>query len=170
MKIDSMKKLFLHELKDIYSAENQLLKALPKLEEAAGAPELKEVFRMHRSETEGHVKRLDQIFEQLGSSSSGPKCKGMEGLISEGADLIKEKADMDPEVLDAGLIASAQKCEHYEITTYGTLRAFANQLGHQQAAQLFGQTLDEEYAADKLLSKLAEGWMNAEAVQQGTKK
>jgi ferritin-like metal-binding protein YciE len=155
--------LYKEELKDLYSAETQLVAALPKMAKAASSPELKQAFEIHLEETKGHVKRLEQIFETLEGSPKGKKCKAMEGLVEEGAELIKEKADFEPEALDAGLIGAAQRVEHYEIAAYGTARTFAQQLGDQQAATLLQQTLDEEMAADEKLTALAVGRINRQA-------
>jgi ferritin-like metal-binding protein YciE len=160
-----LEKLFIEQLKDIYSAETQLVSALPKMAKAASTPELQEAFNMHLDETRNQVQRLEQLFEGINASPRGKKCKGMEGLIEEGNELIQEKADYDPETLDAGLIAAAQKVEHYEISAYGTVRAFAEQLGRQDAVQVLNQTLDEEYATDRKLSAIAENMVNAQASQ-----
>ncbi len=153
MKMKSLNDLFLHELKDLYSAEKQLTKALPKMAKAASNDLLKQAFKSHLEETEGHVQRLEQIFEQLDASPRGTKCKAMEGLIEEGKELMDE--DMDDEVLDAALICAAQRVEHYEIAGYGGARTFAERLGNDTAAKLLQQTLDEEAAADKKLTKIS---------------
>ena len=155
--------LYTEELKDLYSAESQLVVALPKMAKAASSPILKQAFEAHLEETKGHVKRLEQIFETLKGSPKGKKCKAMEGLVEEGAELIKEKADFEPEVVDAGLIGAAQRVQHYEIAAYGTVRTFAQQLGYQEAARLLQQTLDEEAAADQKLTALAVGRINQAA-------
>lgn len=157
------KKLYIDELKDLYSAETQLTTALPKLAKAASAPALQQAFESHLAETKGHVQRLEQIFQGLDRSPKGKKCKGMAGLIEEGAELLEEQGKLDAAVLDAGLIGAAQRVEHYEIAAYGTVRTFAQQLGDQAAAQLLQQTLDEEYAADQKLTALAEGGLNQAA-------
>lgn len=156
-------KLYVDQLKDLYSAETQLTAALPKLAKAASTPALQEAFQMHLEETKGHVQRIEQIFETLEGSPKGKKCKAMEGLIEEGAELLKEKNKFEAEVLDAGLIGAAQRVEHYEIAAYGTARTLAQQLGDTAAANLLQQTLDEEYAADQKLTALATGGINAEA-------
>ena len=161
MKLNSLEDLLHHELKDLYSAENQLVKALPKMAKAATNPDLQEGFAEHLEQTNGHVQRLEQIAEQLGKGLSGHRCKAMEGLIEEGADLMKE--DIEDTVLDAGLIGAAQRVEHYEIAAYGTARALANQLGHSDIAELLGQTLQEEKQTDAKLTELAESSVNAEA-------
>jgi len=161
MKLDSLQKLFVEELRDLYSAENQILKALPKMAKAARSPELKAAFQKHLEETKGQVERLDTIFEGLGKSPKGKTCKAMEGLVEEGSELMKE--DADPAVLDAGLIAAAQRVEHYEIAGYGTVRAYARQLGQEEAVRLLQETLDEEGATDKSLTALAESTINLQA-------
>jgi ferritin-like metal-binding protein YciE len=150
------------ELKDLYSAESQLLTALPKMAKAASAPQLSKAFKDHLTETEGQVKRLETIFEKLGTSPKGKKCKAMEGLIEEGKETIS--VDADPSIKDAALIAAAQRVEHYEMAGYGCVRTFARLLGYQQAAGLLQETLDEEGAADKKLTQLAETVINVEAV------
>jgi len=155
--------LYVEELKDLYSAETQLTKALPKMAKGATSPQLRQAFETHLRETEQHVQRLQQIFEGLDASARGKKCKGMEGLIEEGEDLLKEKSDFEPDALDAGLIGAAQRVEHYEIAAYGTARTFAQQLGDEEAARLLQQTLDEEYATDEKLTALAVGGINQEA-------
>jgi ferritin-like metal-binding protein YciE len=158
-----LQKLYVEELKDLYSAETQLTKALPKMAKGATSPQLRQAFETHLRETEGHVQRLQQIFEGLEAGARGKKCKGMEGLIEEGEELLKEKSDFEPDALDAGLIGAAQRVEHYEIAAYGTARTFAQQLGEEEAARLLQQTLDEEYATDEKLTALAVGGINQEA-------
>jgi ferritin-like metal-binding protein YciE len=160
-----LEKLFIEQLKDIYSAETQLVSALPKMAKAASTPELQQAFNMHLDETRNQVQRLEQLFEGINASPRGKKCKGMEGLIEEGNELIKEKAEYDSDTLDAGLIAAAQKVEHYEISAYGTVRAFAEQLGRRDAVDILNKTLDEEYGADRKLSAIAEGMVNQQAAQ-----
>ena len=162
MKIDSLQKLFVEELRDLYSAEKQILKALPKMMKAATAPELKAAFGAHLEETKGQVERLEKIFEELGKSPKGKTCKAMEGLVEEGSELMKE--DIEPAVLDAGLIAAAQRVEHYEMAGYGTVRTYAKLLENKTAAKLLQETLDEERATDEKLSTLAEGAINLQAV------
>ena len=154
MKLDTLRDLFVDELKDLYSAEQQLLKALPKMSKAATAKQLKAAFDSHLKETVGQVERLEQVFESLEISPKGKKCKAMEGLVKEGADLMKE--DADPDVMDAGLIAAAQRVEHYEMAGYGCVRTYAQLLGETEAASLLQETLDEEGAADKKLTQIAE--------------
>jgi len=162
MKIRSLQDLFVEELRDLYSAESQLLRALPKMANAASAPQLSKAFQDHLKETEGQVERLETIFMQLGTSAKGKKCKAMEGLVEEGKETIAE--DADPAVKDAALIAAAQRVEHYEIAAYGCARTYARLLGREAAADLLQETLDEEGAADKKLTKLAETIINPQAV------
>ncbi|HSI15620.1 MAG TPA: ferritin-like domain-containing protein [Chthoniobacter sp.] len=164
MKLKTLNDLFLHELKDLYSAENQLVKALPKMAKAATNEELKAGFEEHLEQTKGHVERLEQIAEQLGVKLSGHKCKAMEGLVEEGAELIDEEAE--DVIRDAGLIGAAQRVEHYEMAGYGTAVALANGLGHTDAAELLQQTLDEEKETDAKLTELAESTINVEAGAQ----
>jgi ferritin-like metal-binding protein YciE len=161
MELDTLKDLYIEELKDLYSAEKQLTKALPKLAKAAKHSELQAAFRNHLKETEQHVARIERICKELGVSPRGKKCVGMEGLIEEGNELIREKPDED--VLDAGLISKAQHVEHYEIAGYGTVRTYARQLGYDDQAELLQRTLDEEGNADHLLTALAESGINVEA-------
>jgi ferritin-like metal-binding protein YciE len=155
--------LLLDELKDLYSAESQIIKALPKMAKAASSPELRRAFERHLEETRRQVERLDQIGEELDVRMTGKKCKGMEGLIAEGRELLEE--DLEEDVLDAGLIGAAQKVEHYEIAAYGTARTHAEMLGYRKIARLLQQTLNEEGATDKKLTQLAESIVNYEAVQ-----
>ena len=157
----TMDDLFLHHLKDIYYAEKQILKALPKMVKATKSPELAEAFETHRQETEGQVQRLEQIFEILDKPARGVKCEAIEGLIAEAKEVMDEAEESG--VLDAGLLASAQAVEHYEIARYGTMSAWANQLGLSKAVKLLEQTLEQEKAADRLLTRLAENAVNAEA-------
>jgi ferritin-like metal-binding protein YciE len=161
MNLDTLKDLYVDELKDLYSAEKQLVKALPKMAKAANDPQLAEAFRTHLQETRQHAERLEQICRDLGVSPRGKKCVGMEGLIEEGNELIQE--DPEPDVLDAGLISKAQHVEHYEIAGYGTVRTYARQLGFENHADLLQQTLDEEGKTDHLLTQLAESGINVEA-------
>jgi len=158
-----LEELLVDELKDLYNAENQMVKALPKMIKATGSPELKRAFERHLEQTRNHVDRLDQIGSELDVRLSGKKCRGMEGIIAEGSELIGE--DLDQDALDAGLIGAAQKIEHYEIAGYGTARAHAGMLGYNKIARLLQQTLNEEGAADKKLTALAESIVNVEAVQ-----
>jgi ferritin-like metal-binding protein YciE len=160
-KMNTLEDLFMDLLKDLYSAEKQLAKALPKMAKAAHASDLKQAFQHHLAQTEGQVERLDQIFSDLESSPRGKKCVGMEGLIEEGNELMQENAE--PDVMDAGLIAAAQKVEHYEIASYGAVRTWAQQLGYDQAARLLQETLDEEGEANKTLTQIAESHVNMAA-------
>lgn len=153
MKLETLNELYLEELRDLYSVENQILKALPEMIKAAQATELKAGFEAHLRQTEEHVSRLDQIFEKLGKSPRGKFCKGMEGILAEGKELLKE--DAEPDVLDAGLITAAQHVEHYEIAGYGTVRTYAQLLGQDDAVALLQQTLDEEEQTDQKLTQLA---------------
>jgi len=171
MKLDSLEELYVEELRDLYNAEHQILKALPKLAKAASSPDLEKGFQEHLQQTKGQVERLDQIFSDLGKSSKGKKCEAMEGLLKEGAELLE--ADALPSVLDAALIAAAQRVEHYEIAGYGCVRTYAKLLGQDGATKLLQQTLDEEKRTDEKLTELAVGSINTEAVEpvgnQGTK-
>ncbi len=160
MEMESLRELFVEQLKDLYSAENQIVKALPKMIKSADSKELKSAFEEHLEQTRGQVERLEQIFEELDESPRGKKCVGMEGLIKEGKELMSE--DAEPEVLDAGLIAAAQHVEHYEIAGYGCVRTYAQLLGMKSAVKLLQQTLDEEKETDKILNGLAES-INVEA-------
>jgi ferritin-like metal-binding protein YciE len=161
MSMDSLKDLYIDELKDLYNAENQLLKALPKMAKKASAPELKKAFQDHLAQTEGHVTRLEKIFKGLGEKPSGKVCKAMKGLVEEGKEIIEE--DGDDSVLDAALIGAAQRVEHYEIAGYGVVRTFAGLLGEEDAMELLQRTLNEEGEADKKLTKIAESAINIEA-------
>jgi ferritin-like metal-binding protein YciE len=160
MELASLQDLFVDELKDLYSAENQLLKAIPKMAKAATSKGLEAAFEKHLKQTQAHVERLEQVCKQLGVSANGKTCKAMEGLIKEGGEVIKE--DAEPEVKDAALIAAAQRVEHYEMAGYGCVRTYAHLLGNDKAARLLQQTLDEEGDTDKALTKLAEK-INVEA-------
>jgi ferritin-like metal-binding protein YciE len=153
--------LYVEELKDLYSAEQQILKALPKMIKAAQHDELKHAFETHRLQTETHVERLEQVLEALGASPKGKRCRGMEGVIEEGDELIKE--DPEPSVLDAGLISKAQHVEHYEMAGYGSVCTWATLLGHDEQASLLRQTLEEEKETDALLSDLAMQSINLDA-------
>jgi ferritin-like metal-binding protein YciE len=161
MAIETLQDLYVHELKDIYNAEKQILQALPRMAKGASHDELRQAFEEHQRVTEEQVRRLDTIFEDLGEKPEGQKCKGMEGLIEEGKDMLEEKAD--PDVRDAGLIAAAQRVEHYEIAAYGTARTYARQLGLDKHVELLQRTLDEEGETDKKLTKLAENRVNTDA-------
>ena len=165
MKLDSLQKLYIEELRDLYNAENQLVKALPKMAKHASHQELKQAFEDHLEQTKEHVERLDEIFKRLDERPTGKTCKGMKGLIEEGSEILEK--DGDESVLDAALIGAAQRVEHYEIAGYGTVRTFANMLGENEAAELLQQTLDEEGETDKLLTELAESVVNVEAPAAG---
>ncbi len=165
MSLDSLEKLFLEELKDVYNAEKQILRALPRMAKAAESPELSQAFTHHLKETEGQVQRLERIFRELGQAARGKKCKGMEGLLEEGKEVLEEEGEAA--VIDAALIASAQRVEHYEIAAYGCLRTYASLLGYSEAEQLLGQNLREEEAADKKLTQIGESGVNQAAVRAG---
>jgi ferritin-like metal-binding protein YciE len=165
MSLDSLEKLFIDELKDIYNAEKQITRALPKMAKTAESPELQQAFTKHLKETEGQIQRLERIFQELGQAVRGKKCKGMEGLLEEGKEKMEEE-DKGP-LLDAALVASAQKVEHYEIAAYGCLRTYAELLGLSQAQQLLQQTLEEEEATDKKLTELGESGINEAAASVG---
>ncbi len=155
MKLESLNELFVQELQDLYSAENMIIKAIPKMVEKASTLDLRQALDQHLHETREQVMRLDQIFDQLPKiDRTDKKCKGMEGIIKEGEEMLKEKGE--PEVRDAGIIAGAQKVEHYEIASYGTVRTYANLLGRKDWAQLLETTLEEEKAADRKLNAIAE--------------
>lgn len=164
MPLESLSDLYLEELKDLYSAERQILKALPKMIKAATHPQLKKAFTDHLAQTEQHAARLEQICDDLGASPKGKKCHGMEGVIEEGAELISEKPEAA--VLDAGLASAAQHVEHYEMAGYGSVRTWAEQLGYEKHVRLLQQTLDEEKAADELLTEIAESALNLDAETQ----
>jgi ferritin-like metal-binding protein YciE len=153
--------LFLTTLKDVYYAEKAILRALPKMAKAAESGDLKEAFVKHRDETAGHVERLEQIFDKLGKKASGKTCEAIKGIIEEGEEIMDDFEDSD--ALDAGLIAAGQAIEHYEISRYGTLRTWAQQLGMRDAAKLLDQTLAEEKKTDELLTQLAEARANPKA-------
>jgi ferritin-like metal-binding protein YciE len=160
MEMESLRELFVDELKDLYSAENQILKALPKMIKKASSSDLKKGFETHLQQTKVHVERLEKIFQKLGKSPKGKKCKGMEGVIADGKELMEE--DAEPEVMDAGLIGAAQHVEHYEIAGYGCVRTYAELLGQDDFAKLLQKTLDEERDTDEKLTELAQK-INVEA-------
>ena len=162
-KMESLEDLLMEEMQDIYSAEKQLVKALPKMAKASASPELRAAFEEHLRETEGHVDRLERAFDLMGSKTKSKTCKGMEGLIKEGKEVMDEEAD--PPVHDAGLIAAAQKVEHYEIGSYGTMATFAKLLGQSEVEALLKETLDEEKAADEKLTRIAMRDINLRAVR-----
>jgi len=151
---NGLRDLYLDELRDLHNAENQLIKALPKMAKASSSDELREGFEQHLEQTKGHVERLEQIFEALDESPKGTKCVGMEGLIKEGSEIMDE--DFEGAVMDAALIGAAQRVEHYEIAAYGTVIAFANQLGESEHASLLKQTLEEEKETDQKLTSLSD--------------
>jgi ferritin-like metal-binding protein YciE len=161
MKMASLRDLFVEELKDLYNAETQLTKALPKMAKAAQNEELRRALEDHLRQTRGHADRIEQVFQAWGKSPKGKRCIGMEGLIEEGSELMKEDADED--VMDAGLIVAAQKVEHYEIASYGSVCTFAELLGEHEARDLLRQTLEEEKQADRTLTQIAESAINIEA-------
>jgi ferritin-like metal-binding protein YciE len=161
MQLATLNDLFLHELKDLYDAEHQLVEALPKLADASTSPELSRAFRNHLEETKGHVSRLETIFRELGEEPDRETCKGMRGLIAEGEKLLKEVEE--PDLLDAALISAAQRVEHYEISAYGTLRVWAATAGLDGVQEEIDAILEEEKAADATLSEIAESEVNPEA-------
>ena len=163
LKLDSLEKLYVMELKDLYSAENQLLDALPKIIDAVSDECLKTAFQKHLKETNQQVARLEKIFSKMEFSPDGHKCEGMAGLLKEGEELMKAK-DIDDHVRDAALIAAAQRCEHYEMAGYGTARTYAEKLGDYEAADLLQETLNEEGATDQHLSRIAERSINFQAL------
>jgi ferritin-like metal-binding protein YciE len=163
MEVETLQDLYFHELKDLYSAEQQLVKALPKMAKAATNKELAAGFQEHLEQTKGHGRRLEQILSGHKQTVRGPKCKGMEGIVAEGAEMIEEEAD--DEVKDAGLIAAAQRVEHYEMAGYGTARTYAEILGDKEGASLLQTTLEEERATDQKLTKLAKSAVNMAAAK-----
>jgi ferritin-like metal-binding protein YciE len=165
MSKNSLRELYVEELKDLYSAENQLTKALPKLAKAASSEELRQGFEEHLEQTKGHVQRLQRIFEQMGEKGTGKKCMGMEGLVKEGAEVMED--DFEDAVMDAALISAAQRVEHYEIAGYGSVIAYAEILGESEQASLLQETLEEEKETDQKLTELAKE-INAEANQSDT--
>lgn len=162
--MEALQKLLVHELSDLYDAEEQIVKALPKLIQNASSPELQQAFQQHLRVTEQQVERLDEVFRTLGEKRENKKCKGMAGLISEGEDLTKE--DFEDSVLDAGIIGAAQKVEHYEIAAYGTVRTLAQTIGNTEIADLLEESLEEEKEADQLLTQIAEASINSEAASE----
>lgn len=164
MNLETLKELYVSELRDLYNAEHQLLKALPKMAKAASSDELKEAFEKHLEQTKGHVERLEQAFEEIDEKPKGKTCQAMKGLIEEGSELLK--ATGEESVIDAGIIVAAQKVEHYEMAGYGSVRTFAQLLGKNKSAQLLQSTLEEESDANELLNKLAEDIVNAEALME----
>jgi ferritin-like metal-binding protein YciE len=164
--LDSLQSLFLDELKDVYHAEKQLVRALPRMAKAASNPELQQAFTNHLRETQGQVQRLERVFREVGQTPRAKKCEGMAGLIEEGKHILEE--DGEEAVIDAALIASAQRIEHYEIAAYGCLRTYAQLLGLSTAERLLQETLDEEEATDEKLNALAEGGINEAAMAAGS--
>ena len=159
--LNTLEDLFVQQLRDLYDAENQLVKALPKMAKNASAPELKQAFESHLQETKHHVERLEQIFQTLGKKATGQTCAAMKGLVEEGGEMISQWGSN--EVRDAGLIACAQRVEHYEMAGYGCVRTWAHQLGKDAAAHLLEETLHEERACDEKLTNIAESMVNQEA-------
>ena len=164
MKLDTLQKLYTDELRDLYNAENQLLKALPKMAKAASSEELTDAFEKHLEQTKGHVKRLEQVFEELDEKPKGKTCRAMKGLIEEGSEILQQEGEES--ILDAGIIVAAQKVEHYEIASYGSVRTFAHLLGQNKAAELLQTTLDEESETNELLNRLATSTINPEALME----
>jgi ferritin-like metal-binding protein YciE len=163
MAMETLKALYVEQLQDLYSAENQMLRVLPKLADAASDSELQDRLRLHQAQTERHVERLEKIFEQLGEDASGHHCEGMEGLVKEAEKMMDWK--VDPEVLDAGLIAASQRMEHYEIAGYGCVRTYARMLDLREHQRLLQDTLDEEGDEDHDLTRIAEEEVNRDALQ-----
>jgi ferritin-like metal-binding protein YciE len=154
MTVNAIDALFVEELKDLYSAKNQITEALPKLIKAASSEDLRSAFEHHLRETEGHVQRLEQVFQMLGSSPKGKACDGMKGVLDEGSEMLHETAEGN--VRDAALISAAQRVEHYEMAAYGTVRSYAEHLGQSQVSQILEKTLREEKAADKKLTEISQ--------------
>jgi ferritin-like metal-binding protein YciE len=152
---------FLEELRDLYNAEKQLTRALPRMAKAASSAALVDAFESHLQETMGQIERLEQVFETLGETARGKQCEGIAGILEEGKSIMSE--DFDEATMDAALIASAQRVEHYEMAAYGTVAAWAKAMGHEEAARLLAETLEEEKAADQTLTSLAEGGINEQA-------
>jgi ferritin-like metal-binding protein YciE len=163
MKSDSLRQFYVEQLRDLYNAENQIVKALPKMTEKATHPMLKDAFRLHTEQTQQHIDRLQRIFTMLGERPGGEKCKGMEGLLEEAQHTMKQVGD--PDVLDAAMIAMAQRVEHYEIAGYGCVRTYANALGLSDQAQILQETLTEEGETDHKLTAIAEDVVNADALK-----
>lgn len=163
MKLESLHDLYLSELSDLYSAEKQILKALPKMIQKTESPDLRRSLEDHLAETNGHVTRLEQVFEMHGESPKKTKCKGMEGVLAEGDELVGQ--DATPAVRDAAIISAAQRVEHYEIAVYGTVRTYAEQLGHSRSAAVLQETLDEERGANEKLTQIATQRVNIEATR-----
>ena len=164
MKLDTLRTLYIEELRDLYNAESQLLKALPKMAKAASSEELKDAFEKHLEQTKTHVERLEEVFEEIGEKPKSKTCKAMKGLIDEGSEILQE--DGEESVIDAGIIVAAQKVEHYEIASYGSVRTFAQLLGKDRSAELLQTTLDEESETNETLNQLAEEIVNPEALME----
>src|SRR2546423_9791362 len=167
MPTEGLRELYVDQLKDLYNAENQLVKALPKMAKASSSEELREGFEEHLEQSKGHVQRLEQIFRMLNENPKGKRCRGMEGLVEEGSELMQE--DFEDILLDAALIGAAQRVEHYEIAAYGTVRAFAEELGESEHASLLEETLEEEKETDEKLTELAKQ-INAQANEESGEK
>jgi ferritin-like metal-binding protein YciE len=165
MKLQSLYDLYVAELHDLYDTEHQIAKALPKMVEAASSADLRTAFQDHLTQTQLHINRLESVFEMHGEKASGHKCDGIEGIIKEGRNLIKE--DADPIVRDAALISAAQRVEHYEIAVYGCVRTYAEQLGFDRAARILQETLTEEEETDRKLTSIAQARINVEAARKG---
>lgn len=165
MSLDSLRDLFLNELRDTFHAEKQLVAALPRMAKAAQSPALKAAFQKHHGETQVHVQRLEDIFGVLGETARGKRCPGMEGIVEEGKEIMQE--DGEEAVIDAALVAAAQRVEHYEIAAYGCLKTYASLLGEREIEQLLNQTLEEEEATDKALTELGESGINQAALAAG---
>jgi len=163
MEMETLKDLFVEQLKDIYYAENRILEFLPRMTEAVSSPKVKKAFECHSDQTKEHICRLEKIFDIMSLEPEKKKCEAIEGIIKEGNGLLEKKNEIDPDVLDAGLIASAQRIEHYEIAAYGTMRRFAKRIGKEEAADLLEESLDEEYDADRKLTRIAEDTVNIKA-------
>jgi ferritin-like metal-binding protein YciE len=164
--MEALEKLLTDELQDLYDAEQQLVKAIPKLIEAANSAELQRALKQHLSVTEKQVTRLEQVFSELGEKAQRKPCKGMAGIISEGSEMLDE--DLEDSTMDAAIISAAQKVEHYEIASYGTVRTLAQTLGNDEVAELLEETLEEEKEADRLLTEIAEASINVEAASEET--
>lgn len=165
-RMNSLNDLFIEELKDLHNAEKQIIAALPKMQKAASNPELQSAFEEHLEQTKEHVNRLEKVFEIIGEKAQGKTCRAMQGIVEEAKEMMEEKGD--PNVMDAALIANAQRVEHYEIAGYGTVRTYARMLGFKDAEKLLQQTLDEEAQTDEKLTQLAEKSVNVQANQGET--
>jgi len=162
--MEALKKLLQDELEDIYDAEHQLIKALPKMIERSSSPELQQALKQHLTVTQNQIKRLEQVFETLGEKAKRKPCKGMAGIVAEGSEMLEE--DLEESTKDAAIISAAQKVEHYEIASYGTVRTLAQTLGNNEVAELLEETLDEEKEADERLTQIAESSVNSEAASE----